>query len=173
MKSGPSIAVSAIISGTVASLVSSAALAGLAKAEGKRAVQPLNATSHWLHGEQAGQTRQADIAHTAIGYATHHGASIFWACLFELMRARRIQPSAADVVKDAMIVAAIAAAVDYGVMPKRVTPGWEEVLSTTSMVGGFLAMATGLTLGGLLTPDPDPAPRAWRARSTLRLAARR
>jgi hypothetical protein len=85
MKDWQQVEVSAVITGTIASLVSSTALAMLAKLEGKSAVQPINATSHWLHGEDAAKVREADLRHTAIGYATHHGASIFWATLFEAL----------------------------------------------------------------------------------------
>lgn len=41
---------SALVTGTAASVVSTAALALLAKREGKSAFQPTNATSHWLLG---------------------------------------------------------------------------------------------------------------------------
>jgi hypothetical protein len=142
--------VSAVVTGTVASLVSSAALAMLARLEGKSAVQPLNATSHWLHGEHAGNVSEADLSHTATGYATHHGASIFWATLFEaLLQTKQRTPS--EIVKYAAFVSAIAAAVDYGLVPKRLTPGWEEALSKPSMTAGFAAMALGLAFGGLMT----------------------
>src|SRR3954470_12433817 len=62
---------SALISGATASVASTAALALLAKAEGKSPLQPTNATSHWLHGESAGHVRRADLAHTGVGYLTH------------------------------------------------------------------------------------------------------
>jgi hypothetical protein len=141
---------SAVITGTVASLVSSTALAMLAKLEGKSAIQPLNATSHWLHGEDAAKVREADLRHTAIGYATHHGASIFWATLFEaLLQDKQRTPS--DIVKCAALVSSLAAAVDYGIVPKRLTPGWEEAISKPSMAAGFAAMALGLALGGMMS----------------------
>ncbi|RWB92797.1 MAG: hypothetical protein EOQ56_36735, partial [Mesorhizobium sp.] len=53
------------VTGTVASVVTAAFLALLAKAEGKSALQTTNATSHWLHGDKAGAVRKADLAHTA------------------------------------------------------------------------------------------------------------
>jgi hypothetical protein len=141
--------VSAVITGTIASLVSSTALAMLAKLEGKSAVQPINATSHWLHGEDAAKVREADLRHTAIGYATHHGASIFWATLFEALLRDKRTPS--DIVKCAALVSGLAAAVDYGIVPKRLTPGWEEAISKPSMAAGFAAMALGLALGGIMS----------------------
>jgi hypothetical protein len=73
----------AAVSGTVASVVMAATLAALARREGKGAAQPLNATSHWLHGEGASTLRHADVTHTALGYATHHASAWLWALLFE------------------------------------------------------------------------------------------
>jgi hypothetical protein len=85
---GFTIGKSALVTGTIASLVSTAALAALARYEGKSAVQPTNATSHWLHGDEAGRRESADVAHTAVGYVTHHGSAVFWALRFELWLAR-------------------------------------------------------------------------------------
>jgi hypothetical protein len=42
----------------------------------------LNSTSHWLHGDGAAR-ETIDIAHTSVGYATHHASAVFWARPFE------------------------------------------------------------------------------------------
>jgi hypothetical protein len=47
----------------------------------------------------------------------------------------------------------IAALVDYGITPKRFTPGWEEMLSKRSMGLTYAAMALGLTAGAMLSMD--------------------
>jgi hypothetical protein len=47
-------------------------------------------------------------------------------------------------------MAAIAAAVDYGMVPKRLTPGWEDVLSKRSIAVTYVALAAGLALGALV-----------------------
>jgi hypothetical protein len=117
----------------VASFVAAAALALLAKAEGKSALQPTNATSHWLHGDKAGAVRKADLAHTAMGFATHHASAIFWAVPFEAWLARSPPRSPLLMLRDASAMAMIAAFVDYLVVPKRLTPGWETVLSKRSI----------------------------------------
>jgi len=69
--------------GTVASVVSTVSLGLLARADGKGALQPVNATTHWLNEKRVGSFTGADIAHTVVGYATHHAATVFWAVLFE------------------------------------------------------------------------------------------
>ena len=137
----------ALTSGTVASATSAVALALLARAEGQGLLQPVNSTSHWLNGEQAASFRGADLAHTAVGYATHHAATVFWAVLFERWVGARRPTGALTLMPDALVLSAIAAAVDYGATPKRFTPGWEFVLSKRSMAVAYLAMAFGLAAG--------------------------
>ena len=82
------LSISALVTGTVASIVSTVALAALARSEGKSGVQPTNSTSHWLHGDEAARRENADIAHTSVGYATHHASAVFWALPFEAWLAK-------------------------------------------------------------------------------------
>jgi hypothetical protein len=89
MRSWVDTAAAALISGTAASLAMTAALALLAKKEGKGALQPINSTSHWLHGEQASLTRSLDVSHTGLGFGTHHVSALFWALIFERWLATR------------------------------------------------------------------------------------
>ena len=146
----------ATISGTVASFTTTAALVLLAKAEGKGALQPTNATSHWLHGEEAGRVRRADAAHTAVGYGTHHASALFWALPFEMWLWARPPKTPLMLLRDASVMAAIAATVDYGLVPKRLTPGWELALSKRSVAATFAAMAAGLAVGAILTQGLRP-----------------
>jgi len=141
----------ALITGSIASAVSAAVLALLAKAEGKDAVQPINATSHWLHGEKAGKVTAIDVEHTATGYATHHAATVFWAALFETLQSATPDARPGKVIRNAALVSTIAAVVDYGIVPKRLTPGWEGPLPIRSVAGGFVGMACGLAIGGFVS----------------------
>jgi hypothetical protein len=149
----PTVVRSALLTGTVASLATTAALTLLAKAEGKRSVQPTNSTSHWLHGESAGHVRRVDAAHTAVGYLTHHASAIFWALLFEAWLADRPPRSPGHMLANAAGMASIAAAIDYGVTPKRLTPGWEAVLPKRSIVATFGVLALGLAAGALASQN--------------------
>lgn len=141
----------AMVSGAAGSVASSVALALLARAEGKGALQPVNSTSHWLNGTRAATRKDADVAHTAVGYATHHAATVFWAVIFERWIGPRRPLSPSSMLRDALAISAIAAAVDYGATPKRFTPGWEFVLSKQSMAVAYGAMALGLAAGSLMT----------------------
>jgi Pyridoxamine 5'-phosphate oxidase like len=143
----------ALVSGTAASLAMTAALALLARREGKRAIQPINSTSHWLHGEDAGSVRKADLTHTAIGYGTHHASALLWAFIFEKWLSSQPPRTPLLMLRDASVMSGIAAAVDYGITPKRLTPGREEVLSKHSIALTYGAMALGLAAGAMLTQE--------------------
>ena len=156
MQQSTRIAISALISGTAASLVSTAALALLARAEGKAASQATNATSHWINGDGAARRWDADAPHTLVGYGIHHASALFWALPFQIWLAARPPLTGLELLRHASIISAIAAAVDYGVVPKRLTPGWELVLSKRSMLATYGATALGLAAG------------AWLAQNILR-----
>ena len=164
---------SALLSGSCASLGSTAVMAVAARAEGKAAVRPINATSHWLNGEAAGSYEGFDGAHTAVGFLTNHVASIFWAVFFEAWRLRRGPAGPLLMLRDAVVLSAVAAAVDYGPTPKRFTPGWEFVLSRKGMAAVYGGLAAGLAAGALLTQSarrqtyvPRHPTRPRRTRST-------
>jgi len=131
-----------LVSGTAASLATTAALAVLARAEGRHPIQPVNSTSHWFLGDRAGRSRRLDLPHTLGGYATHHAASMFWAAIFEAVRRHR--PNSAP-LGHAVAISALAALVDYGVVPKRLTPGWEKVVTPRSIAIAYAVMALALT----------------------------
>ena len=142
-----SIGLTALVPGSVTSRVSTAGLALLAEAEGNAPLQPLNATSHWLNGDVAAAWREADARHTAVGYATHHASCLFWAVPFAAWQATRPARTGGELLRDAVMMAAVAAAVDYGATPKRFTPGWELVLSKTAIAGAYGALALGFVFG--------------------------
>jgi hypothetical protein len=139
----------AVFSGSLASVAIAFALTVLARREGKRALQPINATSHWLNGKHAGRVRKADAPHTLVGYLTHHVSAVFWAYLFERWLGSRRRGMLA-VVPRAAVMSGIAAAVDYGLVPRRLTPGWELVVSNRSLKTAYVVMGLALAAGALL-----------------------
>ena len=164
------IGLSAFVTGTVAALVSTAALAALAKMEGKGALQPTNATSHWLQGDEAANVELPDAGHTLVGFATHHASGVFWAAPFEAWLAANPPRTFWTLLRDAFVMSGIAAAVDYGATPHRFTPGWELVLSKRSLFISYVALAFGLAAGALASERVRGAARIdWREASPLRL----
>ena len=145
------IGLAALIRGSIASVISTAALAALAKSEGKGIAQPTNSTSHWLYGRQASSRQRVDIPHTLVGFLTHHASALFWALPFEVWLARRPPKSFLELLRDASILSTVAAVVDYRVAPKRLTPGWEMVLTKRSMIGAYSALAVGFAVAAYVT----------------------
>ena len=135
--------------GAGAALASLAAVTVLARAEGRPPLGPVNASSHWLWGDEAARHGEADLAHSAIGGATNVGAGMFWGALFGA-HLHHSRSAPAEIVRDGAVLGALAGLLDYGLLPRRLTPGWELVLSGRSVVLSMAAMAAGAVAGGLL-----------------------
>src|SRR4051794_28694970 len=110
-----------LISGALASITTSVALGACAKRQGDSASQPINATSHWLHGDSAALVRDTNVEQTGVGYATHYLAALIWAYMFEQLRMRRHDADDVAVSRDALITSATAALIDYTITPHRFT----------------------------------------------------
>jgi hypothetical protein len=140
-----------IVSGSIASLTSTAALAAASRIETGHAPATLNATSHWVWGDEAADVDDATAAHTGVGFLIHHAASIFWAVLYErsagaAVERGRVPPALAAGAAGA----AFACFVDYVCVPKRLTPGFELRLSRPSIAAGYVAFGAGLAITSLL-----------------------
>lgn len=148
----------ALVTGTFGSLASTAALMAVGAAEGLAPCQPTNATAHWLRGPIAAAVPKPSMRFTGVGYATHHAATTFWALGYERWAGSRVVLTPASAVAGAIVVSAVAAAVDYGATPKRFTPGWEYILRKRSIAVAYAAMAAGLAAGALLTRQRSGRP---------------
>jgi hypothetical protein len=145
----------ALYCGTAAGLASMAAVVVAGWLEGGGAVRPINATSHFLWGEKAARTNDADLRHTMLGVITNQAAGTFWGTLFGAFLASRPPRTPLGMLRDAAIMGAVAGVVDYGIAPKRLTPGWELAVSMRSVAISFAAMSVGLAAGGLLAQRGD------------------
>ena len=139
------------VSGSVASLLSTAALAALGKRDSGSAIAPINSVSHWFWGDQAKVQERASAKYTVPGYITHHMSAVFWAVLFERFTGRLLdRKKPATTLEVAAAATAVAAFTDYKLTPYRLQPGFEARLSRTSMVGVYAAFGVGLALGAML-----------------------
>jgi hypothetical protein len=145
----------AFVSGTFASVLSTAVLALMGKVSKGHAFAPTNSTSHWLWGDEAYDAYEPSLRHTAVGYATHHASAVFWASIYERWLDRPGRRSTAEIVRDAAAMSAIAAFIDYRLTPRRLRPGFEQHLSTSAMVGVYAAFAAGLAAGAWLNRRHD------------------
>ena len=164
----------AVTSGSAASALSLIALMLGGRRENASAAAPINAVSHWLHGPRAYRVDRTTLAHTALGAGVHHASAIFWNGLYALllrqMAASRPRPekkraarnagapspalSVPEVVAGAAVVTAVAALTDLRLVPPRLSPGFENRLSSTAVTAVYLAFGAGLALAGMAALGP-------------------
>lgn len=122
-------------------LATTIALPLIALAHGARPLSAINASAHWLD-QTAGATTGPHPVFTPVGLATNIAAAALWGGVMGAALSRSGHP-----VLAATAVAATAAMVDYGLMPRRLTPGWEMALPRSAVVAAFAAMAVGMAAG--------------------------
>lgn len=135
--------------GAGAALGSLGALVLAAKAERQPLVSPVNASSHWLLGDEEARNPEPDLVRTGVGGATNVAAAMMWGGLLGA-RLHRRKASPREIMKDGAPLGVIAGGLDYGILPRRLSPGWELVLSGRSVAFAIGGMAAGATLGGLV-----------------------
>jgi hypothetical protein len=146
---GSSLLERTIATGSFAGLATTAAVALSGVREVGCAVAPINATSHVLWGDEASTTDAIDAKHTLPGVLINGGAGIFWAFIHQLLLRRMQRPDRAAAVASGVAVAGLAYVVDYHVIPRRLTPGWELRLSRRSVALGFVALGLSLAVAAL------------------------
>lgn len=145
---------STLIGGAIAGSCASILSAVVLLVEGRRfagsAAAPINAVSQWWWDREALHQQQVDVRHTAVGYATHHMASVFWGLMLSafLNRQPRLDGTA-RIAAASVATSAIACFVDFQMTPRRLTPGFEHRLPRTALAATYAAFAMGLALGCL------------------------
>lgn len=140
----------ALLSGTLASVISTGVLLWFGHRNLGKPFAPTNATSHWLWGDiESFNSLEPTVRHTAVGYGTHHASALMWALFYERLLGDDPERTS-TLVLSAAGMTALAAFVDYQMTPKRLTPGFEAHLNRSSMLGVFAAIGVGLAAGALL-----------------------
>ena len=129
------------LSGSLASLLSAAALALCGRRETGSVFAAVNAVSHWLWGDQAARRDDASLRHTLVGYVIHHCSAMFWGVLFERYAAR--------ILDQRRVASTVACFTDYQLTPHRLQPGYEMRLSRPSLLLVDGAFGIGLAAGAL------------------------
>lgn len=111
----------------------------------------MNGPSQWIWGRHAPYENRFSLRYTVVGYTIHHAASVFWAILHEKLRSR-LNParSKAATIAPAIVTTAAAYVVDFYVIPKRLTPGFEHRLSKHSLLMVYGTFALGLATVALM-----------------------
>jgi hypothetical protein len=140
----------AVTDGAWATALSVALMLWRGRTDAGSALAPVNAVSHWFWPQEALRRDDLSVRHTGAGALTHFVASLLWAGLFEAVRGWRRHPTAANALVDAAAVTALAAVVDLKLVPKRLSPGFEERLAPRSVGIVYAGFAAGLALAGWL-----------------------
>ena len=94
------------------------------------------------HGAHRNFVRGFSLKSTVPGYPIHHAMSVFWAVVFE--RLRPAGDSAAGTTAAAGLTAAIAYNVDFGVVPTRLSPGFQSTLSQRCLYATYAGFGLAL-----------------------------
>ena len=139
-------------SGKLAGTATAATAAACGFMENGNAIAPLNAVSHIIWGEDAVRARAFSVKYTLVGLFLNDAATASWAALhrqwFGAAVERRDAPAS---LAGGAAVACLAYLMDYHVVPKRLTPGFEKHLSRRSLFLIYVVLALTLGLSGLLT----------------------
>jgi hypothetical protein len=150
----------AVVSGTAASLLSTAVLALAGKLERNAPAGPINGPSQWLFGRQAAYRRSPSLRYTVTGFLIHHAMATGWALLHErLFGGNKQAQTPARRLRNAATTAAVANFVDYKLTPRRLQPGFEAQLSKKSLLAVYVAFAVGLTVYELRSRSRRTTPR--------------
>jgi len=130
-----------LITFTIGSTATTAALFLLSAKDTGHPAAALNATSHILWGDKALAHDDWDVRHTLIGTLLNAGAIGMWSAVQSFLPEPRSLLGAA---RNATLVTALAYATDFHVVPQRFTPGFERRLSRQSLFGTYAVLAASL-----------------------------
>ena len=142
------VAVSIMNSAAAATVATTAATAICGVVENGNWAAPVNAISHIAWGEKAAHREAVSIKHTVLGAGLNAAAMVAWAAFHHLVfRPHNRRSTAAGALARGAATAGIAYVVDYHVVPKRLTPGFEKRLSNRSVFAIYAALAASLAAG--------------------------
>lgn len=111
---------------------------------------PANAISHMLYGDES-FSESPTPKYWGAGLLLNGAAMVAWSCAAELLFfLSRTQPG--EIVSSACVAVAVtllAMIVDFHVVPKRFTPGFERVLSRSALYAVYVTLAMGFFLSAL------------------------
>jgi hypothetical protein len=142
----------ALTSGAAAAVATTAAIAVSGRATDVSSWAPINAVSHILWGDRAAEQEAPSWKYSATGLTLNAGAMLSWGAVYALLLGGRQRPAAQALLVGAATSAA-AYIVDYYVVPRRLTPGFEKRLPSRAMFAIYASLAAGLAAGGMMTRE--------------------
>jgi hypothetical protein len=139
------------ITGGIAGVLSAAFIVAASVRETGSPASGINGASQAFLGRNATRVRRIDFRHTLTGLFVHHASALWWAGVHEGRRLREMVPNPCI---RALLVMAGAGVLDYGVLPRRLSPGLEGQLSRRTIAATFGVIAAGLALGSWIQDRP-------------------
>lgn len=138
-----------LIVGAVATVATTVAVVTATAKERRTPYTGVQAVSHIAYGEQAiGQDKYRPKFFWT-GFGLNLAAMLGWAAVFEGGRRWLGWSEPGSIACLAIGVTALAYVVDFFVVPKRLTPGFERVVSQPTLLAIYGVLATSIWLGGL------------------------
>jgi hypothetical protein len=150
MRSDRSLFADALLTGAITAVATFALPALLRARRGEPVAAAFNAESHVLWGDEAARHDEVTARYTGVGAATHFGACVFWSAIYEALLGDPAATTPRQDFAGAAAVSAGAYVVDYHLVPKRFTPGFEMRFSAGDMIAFFATLAATLPLRRLL-----------------------
>lgn len=91
----------ALVSGSSASILSTAALVAGGQRDCSSTFAPVNAVSHWLWKGRAIRQDDPSLRYTLVGYGIHHAMSVLWAITYEKLASLYRRPARQGAAGDA------------------------------------------------------------------------
>lgn len=134
----------------ITALGTTAAIALCGHLENGDAIQPINDVSHITFGDEAFAQRGASLKYTGSGLALTKSFTASWAVLHEMLfGAYQDEGNVPVSLAGGALIASFAYLLDFHIVPKRLTPGFETHLSKRSLLAIYVVLALALGLGGL------------------------
>lgn len=147
MSSTTSLWENSLCTGAAASIATAVTAALLGEAEKGKPLAPLNAVSHIAWGSEAAEHNEPSAKYTATGLLLNTAAVTMWSAVYEMIHQKRRDPKDLwGALLDGAMVSALAYVVDYMVVPKRLTPGFELRLSNPSLLAIYASLAASMAL---------------------------
>lgn len=167
MRTSDQVALDILQTASIATVATTAATVACGAIENRNPAAPVNAISHIAWGDKAANREAVSGKYTGVGAGLNAAAMVPWAAVHHMLFRPRNRDgggaSAFGALARGAITSGIAYVVDYHVVPRRLTPGFEKRLSTWSLFTIYAALAVSLAAGERFAQRATAHPNRRRA----------